>query len=79
MAQTALDEAYYRFLEEQQFPQTNLAQYSGTVYGNPFARTFDQTKTSFSPQPSTGQSLLSLGLTGIGLAGGFGGGGNIFA
>jgi len=78
MAQTALDEAYYRFLEEQQFPQTNLAQYSGTVYGNPFARTFDQTKTSFSPQPSTGQSLLSLGLAGIGLAGGFGGG-NIFA
>jgi hypothetical protein len=48
------------------------------VYGNPFARTFDQTKTTMGAQPSTGQSLLSLGLTGLGLAGGFGGG-NVFS
>jgi hypothetical protein len=74
LGQSALDEAYYRFLEEQQFPQETLAQYSGMVYGNPFARTFDQTKTTMGAQPSTGQSLMSLGLTGLGLAGGFGGG-----
>ena len=78
LAQSALDEAYYKFLEEQQFPQQTLAQYSGMVYGNPFSRTFDQTKTTMGAQPSTGQSLMSLGLTGLGLAGGFGGG-NVFA
>ena len=69
LGQSALDEAYYKFLEEQQFPQETLAQYSGTVYGNPLAKTFDTTTTTARPQPSTGQSLLSLGLSGLGMFG----------
>jgi len=69
LGQSALDEAYYKFLEKQQFPQETLAQYSGTVYGNPLAKTFDTTDVTSRPQPSTGQSLLSLGLSGLGMFG----------
>ena len=69
LSQSVLDEAYYKFLEEQQFPQSTLAQYSGTVYGNPLAKTFDTTETTTKPQPSTGQSLLSMGLSGLGMFG----------
>jgi len=35
MGQEALDEAYFRYLEEQAYPQEKLAGYSGFVYGNP--------------------------------------------
>jgi len=76
LGQAALDEAYYRFLEEQQFPQQQLTQYSGAVYGNPFARQADTTTTTTGAQPSTGQSLLSLGLGGMSL---YGMGKNIYA
>ena len=69
LSQSVLDEAYYKFLEEQQFPQATLAQYQGSVYGNPLAKTFDKTETTTRPQPSTGQSLLSLGLSGLGMFG----------
>ena len=69
LSQSVLDEAYYKFLEEQQFPQSTLAQYQGSVYGNPLAKTFDTTETTTRPQPSTGQSLLSMGLSGLGMFG----------
>ena len=69
LSQSVLDEAYYKFLEEQQFPQSTLAQYQGSVYGNPLAKTFDKTETTTRPQPSTGQSLLSMGLSGLGMFG----------
>ena len=69
LSQSVLDEAYYKFLEEQQFPQATLAQYQGSVYGNPLAKTFDKTETTTRPQPSTGQSLLSMGLSGLGMFG----------
>jgi len=63
LGQSAMDEAYFKFLEEQQFPQQQLANYSGFVYGNPAAGLVNQTgsgtKTPY--QPSFGQTLLGLG------------------
>ena len=78
LAQSGLDEAYFKFLEEQKFPQQTLAQYSGTVYGNPMLGTPTRTTTTTGTpyQPSMGQNLLGLGLTGLniyGMGGGFGG------
>ena len=65
LGQSALDEAYFRFLEERQFPEQTLSEYSGFVYGNPMTRipTQTQTGTSTPYQPSMGQTLLSLGST----------------
>jgi hypothetical protein len=78
LAQSGLDEAYFKFLEEQQFPQRTLAQYQGSVYGNPMLGTPTRTTTTTGTpyQPSMGQNLLGLGLTGLniyGMGGGFGG------
>jgi len=78
MGQAALDEAYYRFLKEQAYPQDILASYSGTTYGaSPFVGPSGTiTKTGGQPRgPSPGQQLLGLGLQGLniyGMAGGFG-------
>jgi len=69
LGQLNLDEAYRKYLEKQEFPETALTTYSGGVYGNPMSRTFDQTQSTFGAQPSTGQSLLSLGLSGLGMYG----------
>jgi len=64
LGQAAMDEAYYRFLEEQQFPQQQLANYSGFVYGNPAAGMVNSTQSGVSNpyQPSFGQQLLGAGL-----------------
>ena len=69
LGQLNLDEAYRKYLEQQEFPETALTTYSGGVYGNPMSRTFDTNTTNFAAQPSTGQSLLSLGLSGLGMYG----------
>jgi hypothetical protein len=76
LAQSGLDEAYFKFLEEQQFPQRTLSQYSGSVYANPMLGTPSQTKTTTGTpyQPSMGQNLLGMGLAGLniyGMGGGF--------
>ena len=86
LAQSALDEAYFKFLEEEQYPQQQLANYSGFVYGNPAAGLVNtnQTGTSTPFQPSFGQSLLGIGST-LGAAAlrnpnifsGFGGGASV--
>jgi hypothetical protein len=86
LAQSALDEAYFKFLEEEQYPQQQLANYSGFVYGNPAAGMVNssQTGTSNPFQPSFGQSLLGIGST-LGAAAlrnpnifsGFGGGASV--
>ena len=75
--QNLLDEAFFRFKEEEAYPQQQLAEYTQNVYGNPVlgtpSRTTTTTGTPF--QPSTGQNLLGLGLTGLniyGMSGGFG-------
>ena len=87
LGQSALDEAYFKFLEEQKYPQQTLAEYSGTVYGNPMLGTPSRTTTTTGTpyQPSMGQNLLGLGLTGLNIYGmgggkkmvGFKGGGSV--
>lgn len=77
IAQNLLDESLYKFKEEEAFPQNQLAQYSQTIYGNPVLKqpSFSRTTTESPYQPSTGQNLLGLGLTGLniyGMGGGFG-------
>jgi len=65
LAQSALDEEYFKFLEEREFPQQKLAEYSGFVYGNPLTRLTNstQSQTSNPFQPSFGQQLLGIGAT----------------
>ena len=77
IAQNLLDESLFKFKEEEAFPQNQLAQYSQTIYGNPVLSTpsFNRTTSGTPYQPSTGQNLLGLGLTGLniyGMGGGFG-------
>ena len=72
-SQNALDEAYFKFLEEKEFPQQNLAEFQQLVYGNPLTR--QTTTTTQKPQLSTGQNLLNLGVGAAniyGQGGGFG-------
>jgi hypothetical protein len=79
-AQTGLDEAYFRFLEERGFPQQTLADYSQTVYGNPVLGTPSVTRQT-TEQPfvaSPASQLMGLGLSGLnlyGMGGGFNPGG----
>ena len=79
LGQQALNEAYYRHLEAQAFPQEQLAGYSGFVYGNPLMS--QRTMTTTSPAamgPSKGSQLMGLGMTAAkmyGMGGGFGSGG----
>ena len=64
LGQQALDEAYYKFLEKQAYPQEKLAEYSGFVYGNPLMSQRDVTKTSPMGQgPGIGAQLLGAGMT----------------
>jgi hypothetical protein len=65
LAQSALDEEYFKFLEEREFPQQRLAEYSGFVYGNPLTRIPSQTTTETGTpfQPSFGRQLLGIGST----------------
>ena len=80
LGQSALDEAYYRFLEEKQFPQKTLGDYSGMVYANPMAGLTSSTRTETGTPfvPSTGQQIMGMGLAGLnvfGMGGGFNPGG----
>ena len=77
LAQSALDEAYLKYQQEQQFPKQNLAEFSQLVYGNPLVNqaTRSTTTTATPYQPSTGQQLLGMGLGAAniyGMGGGFG-------
>ena len=76
LAQSALDEAYFKFLQEQNYPKEKLTEYSQLVYGNPL--TTQGTTTTRKPTLSTGQNLLNLGMGAanlFGYGGGFGSGG----
>ena len=65
-AQKALDEQYFKFLEQKAFPEEQLAKYSGFVYGNPLLSQRDVTSTATAGrnfnQPSSGAQLLGTGL-----------------
>ena len=65
LGQSALDEAYFKFLEERQFPEQTLSDYSAFIYGNPMAKLANTTTTGTSTpfQPSLGQTLLGIGST----------------
>ena len=71
LGQSALDEAYGKFLQEKNFPQQTLANYSNTIYGNPVLGTpsLTRTTTGLPGAPSTGQQLLGLGMTGLNIYG----------
>ena len=71
LGQSALDEAYYRFLEEKQFPQKTLADYSGMVYSNPMSGLTSSTRTETGTPfvPSTGQQIMGMGLAGLNVFG----------
>ena len=76
--QGALDEAYFKYQQEQQFPKQNLAEFSQLIYGNPLVNlpTTSEVGTKSAYQPSTGQNLLGMGLGAAniyGMGGGFGG------
>ena len=78
--QNILDKKFLEYLEQEQYPQQQLAQYSGLVYGNPYLRKPDTTETTSgfrAPNaPGIGQQLLGLGLSGLnvfGMGGGFSG------
>ena len=78
LAQEALDEAYFRFLEERGEPQAALAEYSNTIYANPLNTIPSINKQTTAPGaqgPSTGSQLLGLGLQAASMyyGGGFGG------
>ena len=65
LGQQALDEQYFKFLEQKAFPEEQLAKYSGFVYGNPLLAQRDVSTTASAPgaqAPSTGQQLLGTGL-----------------
>ena len=75
LAQSALDEAYLKYVQERQFPEQQIARYQSSIYGNPLLTSrnnFSQQSTQ--PQASMGKSLLGLGMTGLkafGAGGGF--------
>jgi len=71
LAQSALDEAYGKFLEERSFPQQTLADYSGMVYANPFSKVPSKTTTTtgLPGAPGIGQQMLGLGMTGLNIYG----------
>ena len=68
MGQAVLDEAYGKFLEEKNFPNQTLSDYSSTIYGA--APSFKsgvgaRTTTEMRGAPSMGQQLLGLGMAGL--------------
>ena len=76
LGQQALNEAYFKYLEEQDYASDKLAEYSGFVYGNPLMSSRSSITTEPAPSgPSTGSQLMGLGLTAAkmyGQGGGFG-------
>ena len=69
LEQSKLDEAYYKFLEEQAYPKEKLAEYSGFVYGNPLMQERVKTQNVSYAQPSFGRQLMGLAGTAAGIYG----------
>jgi len=78
LAQSALDEAYFKYKKDQEFPEEQLGRYTSSIYGNPVMHQPNFTQTKTPEQASMGKSLIGLGLGGLkayGQGGGFGSGG----
>ena len=77
-AQALLNRDFGDYIEEEEYDQSELAQYASFINSNPFLRTPSTQQTStntLQPTTSTAQQLLSAGLTGLNLfgrGGGFG-------
>jgi len=70
LAQSALDEAYFKFKKEQGFPEEQLSRYQSSIYGNPLLSQPNYTQTKTPEQASMGKSLIGLGLSGLKAFGG---------
>ena len=71
LAQSGLDEAYMKYMEQKQFPEQQLARYMSSIYGNPVLSQPNYRTTGTPAQASKAKSLVGLGLAGIkGLGGG---------
>jgi hypothetical protein len=71
LAQSGLDEAYMKYMEQKQFPEQQLARYMASIYGNPILKQPNYITSERPAQASKAKSLIGLGLSGIkGLGGG---------
>lgn len=70
MEQQALDLGYKSFLEERDYPKTQLGFYSNILRGVPYGTT--TTSATQTPQPSFFQQAAGLGIAGLGAAGSLG-------
>ena len=71
LAQGVLDEAYSKYIEQQQFPEQQLARYQSSIYGSPLLKqpSYSQTTNKTGGGPSTGKTLLGLGAGIMGFGG----------
>jgi hypothetical protein len=64
LSQSALDEAYLKYVTEQQFPEQQLARYQSSIYGNPLLAQPSYNKTTTGTQagggPGLGKTLLGM-------------------
>jgi hypothetical protein len=72
LGQSTLDEAYLKYVEQQQFPESQLARYQSSIYGNPLLKqpSYNKTGTSSGGGPGLGKTLLGLGTTALGFGSG---------
>ena len=72
LAQGVLDEAYSKYIEQQQFPEQQLARYQSSIYGSPLLKqqSYSNTVNKTGGGPSTGKTLLGLGAGIMGFGGG---------
>ena len=72
LGQSALDEAYLKYVTEQQFPEQQLARYQSSIYGNPLLAQPSYNKTTTGMQagggPGLGKTLLGIGSTAASIA-----------
>ena len=76
LAQGTLDEAYLKYVQQNQFPESQLARYQSAIYGNPLLkqRNYSTSGTGGGGGPGWGKTLLGLGSAALG----FGSGGGSF-
>jgi len=72
LGQSALDEAYLKYVTEQQFPEQQLARYQSSIYGNPLLAQPSYNKTTTGTQagggPGLGKTLLGMAGTAVGIS-----------
>ena len=80
LGQSTLDEAYLKYIEQQQFPESQLARYQSSIYGNPLLKqpSYNTTGTKSGGGPGLGKTLLGLGTAAMGFGGSGGIGSSLF-